>query len=53
VVRTLHNLDAHIRRRCAPHRLGSLEPRPDVLPGDKVDKIKELKSQGKRVAMVG
>ena len=25
----------------------------EVLPGDKVDKIKELKGQGKRVAMVG
>jgi Cu2+-exporting ATPase len=25
----------------------------EVLPGDKVDKIKELKAQGKRVAMVG
>ena len=25
----------------------------EVLPGDKVDKIKELKQQGKRVAMVG
>ncbi len=25
----------------------------EVLPGEKVDKIKELKSQGKRVAMVG
>lgn len=25
----------------------------DVLPGDKVDKIKELKARGKRVAMVG
>jgi len=25
----------------------------EVLPGDKVDKIKALKSQGKRVAMVG
>ena len=25
----------------------------EVLPGDKVDKIKELKTQGKRVAMVG
>ena len=25
----------------------------EVLPGDKVDKIKELKEQGKRVAMVG
>ena len=25
----------------------------DVLPGDKVEKIKELKGQGKRVAMVG
>jgi P-type Cu2+ transporter len=25
----------------------------EVLPGDKVDKIRELKSQGKRVAMVG
>ena len=25
----------------------------DVLPGEKVDKIKELKAQGKRVAMVG
>jgi Cu2+-exporting ATPase len=24
-----------------------------VLPGDKMDKIKELKAQGKRVAMVG
>ena len=25
----------------------------EVLPGDKVDKINELKAQGKRVAMVG
>jgi P-type Cu2+ transporter len=25
----------------------------EILPGDKVDKIKELKAQGKRVAMVG
>jgi Cu2+-exporting ATPase len=45
--------DANAVARAVAADLGIDTVFAEVLPGDKVDKIKELKSRGKRVAMVG
>ena len=45
--------DAKAVAKAVAEDLGIDKVFAEVLPGDKVDKIKELKGQGKRVAMVG
>src|SRR4030095_15949280 len=45
--------DAKAVSRAVATNLGIDTVFAEVLPGDKVDKIKELKAEGKRVAMVG